>query len=129
MEQGEKRQIKETDENRAAGERCFTCEARNYLSTVTTAAAAPALPQLLRHFVLLSHTDTHSLTHTSSHMRSPSLSVLIPPPPPSLYCFLSNDPSLLSSFVVCYISPLLALSQHLPTFLELTFGSTEAAES
>lgn len=62
----------------------FTCEMRSYPCTETTGAAA--LPRLLRHFVLLSHTHTHTVarslarSHTSSHMRSPLLSVIIPPP-------------------------------------------------
>lgn len=89
-------------------ERCFTCEVRSYLSTGTAGAAA--LPQLLRHFVLLSHRHTHSRSHTSSHMRAQFLTVLTPPPG----CFLSDPssfkhPSLSSGF------PSLPL-HHLPSY-------------
>lgn len=114
MEQGEKRQIKETDgdKQRAAEERCFTCEARNYLSTVTT-AAAPALPQLLRHFVLLSHTDTLAHTHLLTHALSvsvsfnpPCLSIAFSPviPPSFHHLLFAIYPSLSAVSASPYIS-------------------------
>lgn len=109
---------------KAADERRFTWEVRSCSPTGTAAA----LPRLLRHFVLLSYTRSlapslpHTDTHTSSHMRSPSLSVLILPPLPisassslSVFKPLSFFPP---HFFFCCMSPLLApgfssLSQHL----------------
>lgn len=83
-------------------------------------------------FCFHTHTLAHSLahTHTSSHMRSPSLSVLIPSPslsaalslmiPPFFHQLFSLiDPSLSSGFP----------SQHLTLSLELIFGSEKAAAS
>lgn len=117
---GRKRKEKEADERR------FTWEVRSCSPTGTAAA----LPRLLRHFVLLSYTRSlapslpHTDTHTSSHMRSPSLSVLILPPSAHLSILLSlslfKPPSFFSPlhFFFCCMSPLLApgfssLSQHL----------------
>lgn len=80
---GQKRKEKEADERR------FTWEVRSCSPTGTAAA----LPRLLRHFVLLSYTRSlaRSLphTHTSSHMRSPSLSALILQPSAHLSSLLS----------------------------------------
>lgn len=71
---------RQRSKQRTGEERCFTCEARSYSSTVTTAAAA--LPRLLRHFVLLSHTHSLSRTHLLTHALS--VSVRFNPPSPSL---------------------------------------------
>lgn len=76
---GQKRKDKEADERR------FTWEVRSCSPTGTAAA----LPRLLRHFVLLSYTPSLPHTHTSSHMRSPSLSALILPPSAHLSSLLS----------------------------------------
>lgn len=111
---GQKRKEKEADERR------FTWEVRSCSPTGTAAA----LPRLLRHLILLSYTRSlaPSLphTHTSSHMRSPSLSVLILPPSAHLSILLSLclNLSCFSLSFFCCMSPLLApgfssLSRHL----------------
>lgn len=100
------------------------------MSTVTAAAAA-ALPQLLRHFVLLSHTHTHTpslaRSHTPPHTHllthalsvfsfnpplSPGLSTAFSPLiPPSFHHLLSAiHPSLSSGFPLSVsVSPCVSL--------------------
>lgn len=63
----------ESTEERRADRQMFYLPGGGELFVHTAAAAA--LPRLLRQFVLLSHTGTH----TSSHMRSLHPPVLIPP--------------------------------------------------
>ena len=105
MDGGEEVKLDCSSEPGGGEERAFTCEVRSSSSTLTAAAAAAAaaaaLLQLLRHFVLLSHTHICSLAPSLTHLLTHALSVAVTfnPPPPlhalslSPHCFPSVDTS------------------------------------